>query len=70
LLFEQVNGKEVPGPLFDFGFLMFHNAKALVKVQSGPFFYLSKIEGANEAQLWNNIFVWAQEKLNIANGKT
>jgi malate synthase len=49
---------------------MFHNAKALVKVQSGPFFHLFKIEGAKEAQLWNQIFVWTQEKLNIANGKT
>jgi malate synthase len=69
LLFEHVNGKEVPDPLFHFGFLMFHNAKALIKVQSWPFFCLSKLKGANEAQLWNNIFVWAQEKLNIADGK-
>jgi malate synthase len=49
---------------------MFHNAQALVQAQSGPFFYLSKVEGANEAQLWNRIFVWAQEKLNIPHGKT
>ncbi|XP_069679393.1 malate synthase-like [Periplaneta americana] len=63
-----VNGKEVPGPLFDFGLLMFHNAQALFKAQSGPFFYLSKVEGVNEAQLWNQIFVWAQEKLSIPHG--
>ncbi|KAF5896254.1 malate synthase, glyoxysomal-like, partial [Clarias magur] len=37
-----VDGREVPGPLFDFGLLMFHNAKLLLENQSGPFFYLSK----------------------------
>uniref|UniRef100_A0A8C1AZ17 malate synthase n=1 Tax=Cyprinus carpio carpio TaxID=630221 RepID=A0A8C1AZ17_CYPCA len=39
----MVNGREVPGPLFDFGLLMFHNAKQLLQNQSGPFFYLSKL---------------------------
>jgi malate synthase len=48
---------------------MLHNDQSLVLAQSGPFFYLSKVEGANEAQLWNHIFVWAQEKLFIPQGK-
>ena len=39
----QVDGKEVPGPVFDFGLLMFHNAARLAKSESGPFFYLSKV---------------------------
>ncbi|KAA0709564.1 Bifunctional glyoxylate cycle protein [Triplophysa tibetana] len=39
----MVYGREVPGPLFDFGLLMFHNAKLLLQNQSGPFFYLSKL---------------------------
>ncbi|KAJ9573471.1 hypothetical protein L9F63_009131 [Diploptera punctata] len=63
-----VNGKEVAGPLFDFGLLMYHNAQCLFQAHSGPFFYLSKVEGANEAQLWNDIFIWAQEKLGIPQG--
>lgn len=63
-----VDGKEVPGPLFDFGLLMFHCASRLVAAQSGPFFYLSKLEGANEARVWNNIFCWTQDKLNIPQG--
>jgi malate synthase len=41
-------GRKYLALFFDFGFLMFHNAKALVKEQSGPFFYLSKIEGAKK----------------------
>lgn len=64
----QVDGKEVPGPLFDFGLLMYHCAVHLVAKESGPFFYLSKLEGANEARLWNEIFCWAQEKLSIPHG--
>lgn len=63
-----VDGKEVPGPLFDFGLLMFHCGGHLLKAKSGPFFYLSKLEGANEAKLWNDIFCWSQDKLRIPQG--
>ncbi|RXM32212.1 Malate synthase, glyoxysomal [Acipenser ruthenus] len=59
----QVNGKEVLGPLFDFGLLMYHNGKLLVENKSGPFFYLSKVESYLEARLWNNIFIWTEQKL-------
>uniref|UniRef100_A0A3Q1EDX0 malate synthase n=1 Tax=Acanthochromis polyacanthus TaxID=80966 RepID=A0A3Q1EDX0_9TELE len=38
----MVEGKETPGPLFDFGLLMFHCGKKLFEHESGPFFYLSK----------------------------
>ncbi|XP_064077203.1 malate synthase-like [Macrobrachium nipponense] len=63
-----VDGKEVPGPLFDFGLLMFHCGTHLLKAKSGPFFYMSKLEGANEAKLWNDIFCWSQDKLSIPQG--
>lgn len=60
-----VNDKEVPGPLFDFGMLMYHCGKALLDCESGPFLYLSKIEGSNEVSLWNRIFCWTEEKLGL-----
>ncbi|XP_033631700.1 malate synthase-like isoform X3 [Asterias rubens] len=63
-----VNGKEVPGPIFDFGLLMFHTAKILHAKESGPFFYLSKLEGYKEARLWNDIFVFAEQKLGLRVG--
>lgn len=47
---------------------MYHNAKILALKNSGPFFYLSKVEGADEAKLWNDIFTWSQEKLGIPYG--
>ncbi|KAG9272263.1 hypothetical protein AMEX_G13231 [Astyanax mexicanus] len=64
----MVNGREVPGPLFDFGLLMFHNAKLLLENQSGPFFYLSKVESHLEAKLWNQIFLWTEGKLGLPVG--
>ncbi|KAF7707009.1 malate synthase-like [Silurus meridionalis] len=63
-----VNGREVPGPLFDFGLLMFHNAKLLLENQSGPFFYLSKVESYLEARLWNQIFLWTEDRLGLPVG--
>lgn len=64
----QINGKKVPGPLVDFGILMFHNAKILLDNNCGPCFYLSKLEGAEEAKLWNDVFIWSQNKLKIPIG--
>ncbi|KAM9850141.1 malate synthase-like [Aulostomus maculatus] len=64
----MVEGKEAPGPLFDFGLLMFHCGKTLFDNKSGPFFYLSKVESFMEARLWNNIFVWTQQKLGLPLG--
>uniref|UniRef100_A0AAZ3P7R8 malate synthase n=1 Tax=Oncorhynchus tshawytscha TaxID=74940 RepID=A0AAZ3P7R8_ONCTS len=64
----MVKGKEVPGPLCDFGFLMFHCGKLLFDSESGPFFYLSKVESYMEARLWNNIFLWTEQKLGLPVG--
>ncbi|KAL2077736.1 hypothetical protein ACEWY4_027240 [Coilia grayii] len=64
----MVNGKEVPGPLHDFGLLMFHNGSLLFQNQSGPFFYLSKVESYLEARLWNQIFTWTEQKLGLPVG--
>ncbi|XP_029451394.1 malate synthase-like [Rhinatrema bivittatum] len=64
----MVNGREIPGPLFDYGLLVFHTGKALYENESGPFFYLSKVESFLEARLWNQIFVWTEEKLSLPAG--
>ncbi|XP_059046737.1 malate synthase-like [Achroia grisella] len=63
-----IDGKEAIGALVDFGILMYHNAKKLHEANSGPYFYLSKLEGASEAKLWNDIFIWSQEALGIPQG--
>ena len=54
--------------LVDFGLYFFHNAKTLIANGAGPYFYLAKIESHAEAQLWNNIFTYAEERLEIPYG--
>jgi len=63
-----VDGKVVSGSLFDFGLYFFHNAKALLARGSAPYFYLPKMESHREARLWNDVFVFAQERLGIPRG--
>ncbi|MCX4659273.1 malate synthase A [Streptomyces uncialis] len=64
----QVDGRPVPGALVDFGLYFFHNARRLTDQARGPYFYLPKIESHREARLWNDVFVFAQEKLGIPQG--
>ncbi|MBW3546163.1 MAG: malate synthase A, partial [Bacteroidetes bacterium] len=54
--------------LVDFGLFFFHNARELMRRGSGPYFYLPKLESYEEAQLWNKVFVEAQQYLNIPQG--
>ena len=63
-----VDGTPVSGSLFDFGLYMFRNAAELLKRGSGPYFYLPKMESHLEARLWNDVFVFTQEKLGIPKG--
>ncbi|KAG2789362.1 hypothetical protein Pcac1_g2018 [Phytophthora cactorum] len=63
-----VNGRVVPGALFDFGIHLFHNGKHLLKRGTGPFLYLPKLEGYKEAALWRRIFEYTEKKLEIAHG--
>jgi len=62
------NGKPISASLFDFGLYFFHNARELIARGTGPYFYLPKIESHLEAQLWNDVFVWAQNELSIPVG--
>jgi len=63
-----VDGKPISGSLFDFGLFFFHNARTLIENGTGPYFYLPKLESHREARLWNDVFVYAQERLGIARG--
>ncbi len=63
-----IEGRAVPGALFDFGLFLFHNAAALIKRGSGPYFYLPKLESHLEARLWNDLFVHAQRALGLPIG--
>ena len=63
-----IDGKPMSGGIFDFALYFFHNAKELIKRNSGPYFYLPKMESHLEARLWNDIFCMAQDELGIPRG--
>jgi malate synthase len=64
----SVEEEFISGSFFDFGLSFFHNAKRLVAQGSGPYYYLPKLESYHEAELWNQVFIFAQEWLNIPRG--
>ncbi|WP_275097908.1 malate synthase A [Sedimenticola hydrogenitrophicus] len=64
----EVDGQPVSASLFDFGLFMFHNGLQLLEQGSGPYFYLPKLEGYIEAQLWADVFAYAEESLGLNHG--
>jgi len=64
----KINGKEISASLFDFGVYFYTNAQKLASLNIGPYFYLPKLQNHLEARLWNDIFVFSQEYLNIPKG--
>ena len=61
-------GRPAPAALVDFGLFMAHNARELLARGTGPYFYLPKQQSHLEARLWNEVFVAAQELLDIPRG--
>ncbi|MBI1859464.1 MAG: malate synthase A, partial [Deltaproteobacteria bacterium] len=64
----RVAGRPISASLFDFGLYFFHNGSELIRRGTGPYFYLPKMESRLEARLWNDVFVFAQESLDIPRG--
>jgi malate synthase len=65
---QDAEGNAVPGALVDFGLYFFHNAGRLLDMGKGPYFYLPKLESHQEARLWNDVFVFAQDYVGIPQG--
>ena len=57
----HVDGEPVSGSLFDFGLYVFHN-------RARPWFYVPKLENHLEARLWNSVFDFAADELELARG--
>lgn len=64
----MVDGKPMSAGLFDFGLYFYHNATALTGRGSGPYFYLPKTESYKEARLWNTVFDFAENYLDVPRG--
>jgi malate synthase len=63
-----VDGEPVSGGLFDFALYLVHCGQAQIDRGQGPYYYLPKIESHEEARLWNDAFVYAQQALGIPRG--
>jgi malate synthase len=63
-----IDGRLCSASLFDFGLYLYHNALRQLDRGSGPYFYLPKLEGHEEARLWNDVFELAQDRLEIPRG--
>ncbi len=60
-----IAGQPIAGALFDFGLYLWHNARAALAAGSGPYFYLPKLESRHEAELWSDVFAFAESRLRI-----
>jgi malate synthase len=64
----RVDGQTASASLFDFALYFFHNARERLNRGSGVYLYLPKLEHHLEARLWNDVFVRAQQLLDIPQG--
>ncbi len=64
----SADGRPLPASVVDFGLYLFHNAKWLIDNGVGPYFYLPKLESHLEARMWNDLFLRAEELLDLPVG--
>jgi malate synthase len=64
----EVEGQPMSGSLFDFGLYLLHNGHQLLERGSGPYYYLAKLQSHEEARLWNDVFLWAQDVVGVPRG--
>jgi malate synthase len=63
-----IDGAPLSGSLFDFGLYLFHNAEAAIAGGSGPYYYLPKLESAEEAAWWGKVICFAEGALDLPRG--
>jgi malate synthase len=65
---HEVDGEPVSASLFDFGLVVFNNAREQLARGTGPYFYLPKLESHEEARLWARAFALAEDALALPRG--
>ena len=63
-----IDGEPISASLFDFGMFIFHNGQKLLNHGTGPYFYLPKMESHMEARLWNDVFTFTEQSLQMPHG--
>ncbi|RPH16873.1 MAG: malate synthase A, partial [Acidimicrobiaceae bacterium TMED210] len=59
------DGHPISASIFDFAMYVFHNHQNRLNAGLGIYFYIPKLENANESQLWDDMFTLAEDELGI-----
>ncbi|WP_087022873.1 malate synthase A [Thaumasiovibrio subtropicus] len=62
------SGNPLPGALLDFGLYFFHNFRQLLSKNSGPYFYIPKLQAHQEAQWWSDVFSFTEDHFKLPRG--
>jgi malate synthase len=63
-----IGGERISASFFDFGLYFSRCARLQLECGSGPYFYLPTIESHTEARLWNQVFEFAEDELQLERG--
>ena len=63
-----VEGRPVPGGIFDAAVYLFNNAHTLISRGTGPYLYLPKLEHWREAELWEAVLTDIEKALQLEPG--
>ena len=61
----MIDGNPISASIFDFAMYVYHNHKQRLENGLGIYFYVPKLENANESQLWDDMFTLAEDELGI-----
>lgn len=64
----EYKGQAIPGGLMDFALYFYHNYHQLLANNSGPYFYLPKLESHVEARWWAKVFAFVEERFCLKPG--
>ena len=64
-----IDGQPMAGGLFDVAVFAFNNARALMAKDRGPYFYLPKLQSAEEAALWEAALSHVEAMLGLPHGQ-
>ncbi|PFG46268.1 malate synthase [Vibrio sp. ES.051] len=62
------HGQIIPGALFDFALYFYNNYKALLEKNSGPYFYIPKLQSHHEAKWWSEVFHFTEDYFGLDTG--
>jgi malate synthase len=63
-----IDGEAAVAALVDFGLYLWWAGREAIAAGTGPYLYLPKLENHLEARLWNDIFIYSQERLGLSPG--